>query len=204
MNILGILGSSRRRGNTEYLIDIALKEAKGHGAKVSLISLRDLTIAPCNGCGKCQKSGRCVVKDDMQEIYRKMLDADGILWATPVYFWSMTGQTKIVMDRTYALSVPKLQLANKVGGLITVASIRGCMSTANIFHMYFRYNAMFFAETVNGYASAKGAIKEDEYTILQVKEMISQMVLMIQAGLKHPEAFDLPLHRYVKKKYGLL
>jgi multimeric flavodoxin WrbA len=203
MNILGILGSARKRGNTEFLIDIALEEAKGHGATVARVSLRDLAIAPCDGCGKCQKSGKCVVKDDMEEIYRKMLEADGILWATPVYFWSMTGQTKIVMDRTYALTFPRLRLANKVGGLITVASIRGCMSTAHIFHNYFRYNAMFFAETVTGFASAKGAIKESESTILSVKEMISQMVLMIQAGLKHPEAFDLPLHRYVKKKYGL-
>lgn len=203
MNILGILGSSRKMGNSEILIDIALKAAKGHGATVSKVTLRDMTIAPCDGCGKCQKSGKCVVKDDMQEIYQKMLEADGILWASPVYFWSMTGQTKIVMDRTYALSFPNRQLANKVGGLITVASTRGCMSTAHIFHMYFRYNAMFFAETVTGFASAKGAIKESESTVLSVKEMISQMALMIQAGLKYPEAFDLPLHRFVKKKYGL-
>ncbi len=203
MNILGILGSPRKRGNTEVLIDIALKEAKGHGATVSKAALRDRSIAPCDGCGKCQKSGKCAVKDDMQEIYQKMRDADGILWATPVYFWSMSGQTKIAMDRTYALTFPKLQLANKVGGLITVASIRGCMNTANIFHMYFRYNSMFFAEMVNGYASAKGAIIEDKYTILQVKELVRQMVLMIQAGLKHPEVFDLPLHRFVKKKYSL-
>ena len=203
MNILGILGSARKRGNTEILMDIALKEAKEFGATVSKVSLRDLSIAPCDGCGKCQRSGKCVVKDDMQEIYRKMLEADGILWATPVYFWSMTGQTKIVMDRTYALTFPRLQLANKVGGLITVAATRGCMSAAHIFHMYFRYNAMFFAETVTGFASAKGAIKENKETILSVKEMVDQMIRMIQAGLKHPEAFDLPLQRYVKKKHGL-
>ena len=85
MNILGILGSPRKRGNTDTLLDIALKEAKGQGATVSKVSLRDRRIAPCDGCGKCQKTGKCVVKDDMQEIYQKMRDADGILWATPVY-----------------------------------------------------------------------------------------------------------------------
>jgi len=203
MKIIGIWGSSRKRGNSEILLDIALKEAKGFGAKVSKISLSGKSIAPCDGCGKCQKSGKCVVKDDMQDIYQKMLEADGILWATPIYFWSMTGQTKIVMDRTYALSNPKLQLANKVGGLITVASIRGCMGTAHIFHSYFRYMSMFFTESVTGFASAKGSIKESENTILSVKEMISQMVSMIQAGLKYPEEFHLPLHRYVKEKYDL-
>ena len=203
MKIIGILGSSRKRGNSDVLLDIALKEAKGLGAKVSKIPLSGKSIAPCDGCGKCQKSGKCVVKDDMHDIYQKMLEADGILWATPIYFWSMTGQTKIVMDRTYALSNPKLQLANKVGGLITVASIRGCMGTAHIFHSYFRYMSMFFTESVTGFASAKGAIKKSESTILSVKEMISQMVSMIQAGLKYPEEFHLPLHRYVKEKYDL-
>ena len=122
MKIIGIWGSSRKRGNSEILLDIALKEAKGLGAKVSKIPLSGKSIAPCDGCGKCQKSGKCVVKDDMQDIYQKMLEADGILWATPIYFWSMTGQTKIVMDRTYALSNPKLQLANKVGGVITLSA----------------------------------------------------------------------------------
>lgn len=203
MKILGILSSFRKGGNTEFLLDIALKEAEGQGAQVSNASLRGKKISPCNGCGKCNPSGECVFKDDMQEIYQKMLEADGILWTTPVYFWSMTGQSKIVIDRTFALLFPKLQLANKVGGLITVGSMRGCMSTANIFHSYFRFNSMFFAESVTGYASVKGDIKNDQKTILSVKEMTSQMVSMIKAGLKYPEEFNLPLHLFVKKKYEL-
>ncbi len=156
MKILGILGSSRRGGNTEVLLDIALKEAEAKGIEVSKIPLGSKSIAPCNGCLKCMTTGECVIEDDMQEIYQGMLEADGILWSTPVYFWGMTGQTKTVIDRTYALSFPELKLANKVGGLIVVAASRGCMSTANLFHMYFRYNSMFFAETVSGYASQKG------------------------------------------------
>ena len=68
--------------------------------------------------------------DDAQDIYKAMLAADGIIWATPVYFWSMTGQTKIMMDRTYCLLFPKLQLAGKVGGLIMAAAGRGCRRMA--------------------------------------------------------------------------
>jgi multimeric flavodoxin WrbA len=203
MKILGILSSFREGGNTEFLLDTALKEADSRGAQVSKISLRDKSIAPCNGCGTCNPSGKCVLKDDMQKIYQEMLEADGLLWTTPVYFWSMTGQTKTVVDRTYALLFPKLQLANKVGGLITVGSMRGCMSTANIFYSYFRFNSMFFAEAVTGYASGKGDIKNDPKTVLAVKEMISQMISMIKAGLKYLEEFDLPLHLFVRKKYDL-
>lgn len=203
MNIFGIYGSSRKGSNTQILLDIALKEAKAHGVKISKVHLREKSIAPCNGCLKCHKSGNCIIKDDMQEIYKKMLAADGILWATPVYFWSMNGQTKIVMDRTYALCFPKLQLKNKVGGLITVAASRGCMSTAHIFHMYFRYNSMFFAESVTGYASRKGDIKTNQSAILATKETISQMISMIKAELTYPDEFQMPLNRHIKKKYNI-
>ena len=100
------------------------------------------------------------MKDDMQGIYKKMLESDGILWASPVSFWSMSSQRKTALDRTYALTFPKLQLANKVGGLILVAGSRGCVNTANVFHMYFTYKHMFFAEFAYGYASKKGRLRK--------------------------------------------
>jgi multimeric flavodoxin WrbA len=203
MNILGIAGSAREGSNTEILLDIALEEAKQNGAEVSKVTLKEKSIGPCDGCGKCHKSGKCVVQDDMQEIYRQMLAADGILWATPVYFWSMTGQMKTVMDRTYAFNFPKLQLKNKVGGLIVVAGTRGCMNTANIFHMYFRYNSMFFAESVTAYASGKGDIKNNQFATMAAKEIACQMVAIIKTQSKYPEEYHLPLHRFVKDKYNL-
>jgi multimeric flavodoxin WrbA len=203
MKIIGILGSSRKSGNTEILLDLALEEAKKNGASISKIPLKGKAIAPCNGCEKCLKTGKCVIKDDMQKIYNKMLESEGIIWATPVYFWSMSGQTKTVMDRTYALSFPRLQLMNKVGGLILVAGTRGCINTANIFHMYFSYNHMFFAEFASGYALAKGEIKKKAYPVNAVKEMVHQMIGLIQADLKYPEEFHSPLPRYVREKYSL-
>lgn len=203
MKIVGILGSPREGGNTEVLIDVALEEAQRNGALVHKISLRNKTISPCQGCQKCAKTGKCAVTDDMQEIYEKMLESDGILWATPVYFWSMSSQTKTVMDRTFALSFPKLQLANKIGGLIVVAGGRGCVTTANVFHMYFTYNHMFFAEFASGYASAKGEIKNNAFAMGSTKEMVHQMISLIRANLKYPEEFDAPLPRFVRKKYGL-
>jgi multimeric flavodoxin WrbA len=127
MKIVGILGSPRKNGNTEILLDVALEEARKNGALVSKISLRNKSVAPCNGCLKCVKTGTCVIKDDMGEIYKKMLESDGIVWASPVYFWSMSGQTKIVMDRTYALTVPKLQLANKIAGFTCISTIIICI-----------------------------------------------------------------------------
>ena len=203
MKIIGILGSPRKGGNTEILLDVALKEAQKNGVLISKIPLREKEIAPCNGCLKCEQTGKCVIKDDIQDIYKEMLKSEGIIWATPVYFWSMSGQTKAAIDRTIALTFPKLQLANKIGGLIIVAGGRGCMNTANIFHMYFSYNHMFFAEFASGYARGKGEIKKNIFVMNQAKEMVNQMISLIRANLKYPEEFDVPMPRFVRKKYGL-
>ena len=203
MKIVGILGSPRKGGNTETLLDAALEEARNEGIRVSKISLRDKEVTPCKGCRKCTKTGKCVISDDMEEIYGEMLGSDGILWATPVYFWSMSSQTKIVMDRTFALTFPKLQLASKVGGLILVAGGRGCVNTANVFHMYFSYNHMFFAEFASGYARERGEIKRNAFAMNLAKETIRQMISLIHARLKYPEEFDAPLHRFVRAKYQL-
>jgi multimeric flavodoxin WrbA len=203
MKIVGILGSPRKNGNTEILLDVALEEAKKNGAQVSKIALRDKKIAPCKGCGKCMETGKCVTKDDMQAIHKKMLESDGIIWASPVYFWSMSGQTKTALDRTYALTFPKLQLGNKVGGLILAAGSRGCVNTANIFHMYFSYNHMFFAELAQGYAQKKGDIQKNSVAMNSAKEMARQVVMLIRANLKYPKEFDAPMSRFVRKKYHL-
>ena len=203
MKIVGILGSPREGGNTEIFLDVALEEAQKNGVIIDKISLRDKSIAPCDGCLGCTQTGKCVIEDDGQEVYNKMLEAEGIIWATPVYFWSMTSHTKTLMDRTYALGFPKLRLANKVGGLITVAGGRGCTSTANIFNMYFNFNHMFFAEFAYGYAYEKGAVKKNTFAKNMAKEMIHQMISLINANLKYPDEPDVPLHRFVRKKISL-
>lgn len=203
MKFIGILGSAREGGNTEVMLDAALEEAQKNGVSVEKIPLRDKSVAPCDGCGGCTRTGRCIIDDDAQEIYQKMLASDGIIWATPVYFWSMSGQTKTLMDRTYALLFPKLQLAGKVGGLIVVAAGRGCMNTANAFHMYFNYNHMFFTEFASGYAREKGAIKNNAMAINTSKEMVQQMISIVKVKAKFPEEFDAPLLRFVRNKYSL-
>jgi len=203
MKFIGILGSAREGGNTEVLLDAALVEAQENGVMVDKIPLREKSVAPCDGCGACVRTGKCIIDDDAQEICQKMVASDGIIWATPVYFWSMSGQTKTLMDRTYALLFPKLQLAGKVGGLIVVAAGRGCMNAANAFHMYFNYNHMFFPEFASGYARAKGTIKENALAIKSSQEMVLQMMVMAKAEIKFPEEFDAPLLRFVRKKYSL-
>jgi multimeric flavodoxin WrbA len=185
------------------MLDTALDEARKEGAVAKKIPLKDKSIAPCDGCQACSQTGECIVEDDAQDIFKEMLSADGIIWATPVYFWSMSGQTKILMDRTYSLLFPKLQLAGKVSGLILVAAGRGCMNTANIFHQYFTYNHMFYAEFASGYAREKGKIQKNAQSLNLTKEMARQMISLIDADLKYPEEFYAPLVRYTANKYNV-
>jgi len=200
MKITGILGSTRKGGNTEILLDTALEEARAQGCATSRIVLRDKKITPCKGCMGCTLTGECVTRDDMDEVYKEIREADGIIWASPVYFWSVTGLTKIALDRTYALGFPKLQQAGKIGGLILVAGGRGCVSAANPFHMYFIYNHMFPAEFAMGYAREKGEIEKDAFALETARTMVRQMCALFEADLKYPEEFWAPLHRMVREK----
>jgi len=202
MKTLGILGSSRKGGNTEVLLDAALQEAQQMGSSVSRIILRDKVIAPCDGCLGCAKTGECVIRDDMQEVYKEIREADGIIWASPVYFWSMSGLTKNALDRTYALLFPKLQQAGKIGGLILVAAGRGCVSASNPFHMYFNYNHMFAAEFTMAYAREKGEIEKDEMAVATARMMVRQMHALFEAHLAYPEEFPKPLIHLVREKFS--
>ena len=203
MKIVGIMGSPRKKGNTDVLLNVAIEEAQKNGVEFSKINLTDMTIAHCNGCQKCLQTGKCVIGDDMQQIYEAMLNSEGILWATPVYSWSMSSLAKTALDRTYALSLPTLQLRNKIGGLIVVAATRGCLNVAQHFHMYFRYHHMFSVDYAWGHASEKGEIKRDAYALNMAKEVVRQMISLIQANPNFPDEFDVPLHRFVKKKYPI-
>ncbi len=200
MKFVGILGSARKGGNTEVLLDLALEEARAHGDTTTKIALRDKSIAPCDGCMGCARTGRCVIRDDMEEIYQAIREGDGIIWATPVYYWSMSGLTKIALDRTFALNFPTLQQAGKIGGVILAAGIRGCVSAAAPFNMYFIYNHMFAAEFAWGYAGEKGAVKEDPFATDMAREMVRQMESLHRSNLRYPEEFDMPLHRMVREK----
>jgi len=201
MKTVGILGSAREGGNTEILLDIALEEARNIGGSTSKITLRDKVIAQCDGCMGCAQTGECVIQDDMQGVYQQIREADGIIWATPVYYWSMSGLTKIALDRTYALNFPTLQQAGKIGGLIVVAGGRGCMSAANPFHMYFIYNHMFPAEFTYAYARERAEVKKDTIALAMARTMVRQMHALFQAGLNYPREFDMPLQRLVREKY---
>jgi multimeric flavodoxin WrbA len=103
MKVLGIYGSARKGGNSDQLLDKALEGAEASGAAVSRIYARDLSIHGCLACGGCEKTGKCVVKDDMTAVYPRLEEADIIFLASPIYFYALTGQVKLLIDRAQAM-----------------------------------------------------------------------------------------------------
>ena len=103
MRVLGIYGSPRKDGNTDQLMDKALEGAESAGAEISRVYARDLKMCGCIECGGCDKTGKCVVKDDMQSVYPLMEAADVIILASPVFFYGMTAQVKALIDRSQAM-----------------------------------------------------------------------------------------------------
>jgi DNA-binding transcriptional regulator of glucitol operon len=102
-NVLVISTSPRKNGNSEILADEFIKGATDSGNAVEKVVLYDKQIGFCIGCFVCQKTQKCVIKDDASEIVEKMLHADIIAFATPVYFHDMCGQMKTLLDRSNPL-----------------------------------------------------------------------------------------------------
>lgn len=113
--MLGVLGSPRRGGNSDILLDQCLKGAREKGATTVKLVLRDLKIAPCQGCNQCLTAGDCMVADSMREVHRALEQADAVVIASPIYFSGLTGQTKCMIDRCQCLWARENLIGRKVG-----------------------------------------------------------------------------------------
>ena len=102
--IIGIVGSPRRNGNTELIVDSIIEGAEEVGAASQKVILKDLKIAPCRACNVCTKTGSCVHQDDMDKLLTRMFDSDVWILGTPVYWWGPTAQFKAFLDRWYGVN----------------------------------------------------------------------------------------------------
>ena len=116
MNILGISGSPKKSGFTNLLLDEALDGARAGGARTRKIILNDLVFRPCQECDGCKKTGICVYGDDMKDVYEKLIEADALIVATPVYFGTVTAQLKTMIDRCQSVWVSKYVLNKSTEG----------------------------------------------------------------------------------------
>jgi multimeric flavodoxin WrbA len=126
MKVIGIVGSPRKKGNTEFLVHHTLEAIAEEGLEIELIPLAGLDIRPCTACMACKKEERCSIDDDLFPIYLKMKEADGIIIASPVYYGSATSLVKALMERAGFIGRFNGEVfSHKVGGPIAVARRAG-------------------------------------------------------------------------------
>ena len=133
MNIVAFNGSPRKKGNTEVLLNAVAGGIVETGATFEAVRLSELKISPCIACGGCNKTGKCVIKDDMQALYDKILSADKIIIASPIYFYALSAQTKIFIDRLQAMWSLK-QLLHAKGEWCPVAEHKGYLLSVAATH----------------------------------------------------------------------
>lgn len=125
IKVLGISSSPRVDGNTELLLKEAIRGAEAEGAITEIVRIRNLSFSPCHSCGYCEKHGECHLKDDFPPLMTKMLEADVLFFATPIYFMSVCAWGKMAIDRCQVLWARKYKLnlevrdtTKKWGGLV--------------------------------------------------------------------------------------
>ena len=180
VKVLGLFGSPRKGGNTDLLLAEALKGAAAAGAKVEEIHLSDCKITPCRGCIGCFKDGICVIMDEMQQLYPRLLEADIVILASPVYFYGITGWAKAMVDRIQALWARKYVLHNpelgkegvkrrgffiSVGGTKGQRMFEGAILTVKYF--FDAFNADYAGELLFRQVDARGDILKNSEALPQ-------------------------------------
>ncbi len=130
--VLALVGSPRKNGNTDILVDAVLEGVVSEGLEIEKIYLGDINFDGCIGCEGCRKTCRCIIKDDMQEIYAKLEASKGLILGSPTYFYNVSALTKKFIDRLYAYDIFDPQdrsvwlSPNEVFGLKYAVSVAVC------------------------------------------------------------------------------
>ncbi len=179
--VLIVKGSPREIGNSAMLAGQVAAGAESAGAQVESYYLHGMDIRPCDACEVCRGSSdaRCVIEDDMQLLYPIIRDADGIVYASPIYWFTITAQLKAFMDRCYALggdTVKEHGLAGKkVGVILTYGGDdpfdSGAINAIRMFQDTFNYIPAEIVGMVYGYASGEGAVAENRDLMAKAYEL---------------------------------
>jgi len=166
MRVIGIVGSPRKKGNTELLTQHALTAISEEGLDTELVRLAGLNIGSCTACMACKKEETCSIKDDLFPVYLKMKEADGIILSPPVYYGSATSLIKGLMERTgYIARWNGEPFRGKVGGPLVVARRAG--RTFTLAQLTFWFQILGFFIPGSSYWNVaigreKGEVQQDE------------------------------------------
>ena len=182
-NVLILNGSPRQNGNCAVLVEKVAAGACAVGATVEAFRLADLDIRPCDACGSCQETGggTCVISDDMQSLYPRLRHASAIVIASPIYWFSVTAQTKLFIDRCYALqgAAGNVLSGKRFGILLTYGDedpyASGAVNAIRMFQDIIHYLNADLAGLVYGSANAAGEIRNLPAVLEKARQLGEQL-----------------------------
>jgi len=183
-DLLVLMGSPRKRGNSSALAMEAVRGAREDGARVECHHLHEMNIRPCRACEYCRRgaSRTCSQADDMQILYPKLKAADALLIAGPVYWFTIGAQTKLFMDRLYALGNEEGYglRGKKIGIILTYADEdpfrSGAVNALRAFQDSFNYIGAEIVGMVYGAASKAGEIRSNRALMAKALELGKALV----------------------------
>jgi len=164
-----VLGSPRKNGNSATLARRAAEGARETGADVEMFYLHDMHIKPCTACDFCiaDTMRDCNINDDMESLYPKLREADALIIASPIYWFMVSAQTKLFIDRCYALGGPQgyVLKGKKAGIILTYGDSdpfnSGAVNAIRMFQDIFAYIGVSIVDIVYGSAMKAGEIASD-------------------------------------------
>ena len=187
MKVVAFNGSPRKDGNTAILLNYVLKELSAEGIETELVQLAGKKIIGCRGCYKCweRKDARCAVENDiLNECIEKMLDADGILMGSPVYYGDITAEMKALLDRSFFVARGNNFLfSRKVAAAVVAVRRTGASNTLDTMYRYFTPAMMFIPGSTYwnlGVGEAKGEVEKDEEGIATMQNLGRNMAWLMK------------------------
>lgn len=193
--ILGIMGSPRKNGNTAILLQ-EIMQALGDGVETETVQLSSLNIQGCRGCEQCRAKGKCIILDDMQELYPKIERADAIILASPTYFYNVTALMKAFIERLYCYERFHPQdrsvwsSLNEINGTKFAVSIAVC-EQENEYDMGFASEAMDRSLQALGYRLVDSVKVLKVYKEGEVQHHPQALIQAKRAGERLIKMFDL-------------
>jgi len=177
--VLILMGSPRKTGNSAVLAEHLTKGATGEGAHVETLFIHGMDINPCTGCDECQgkDASGCVIDDGMQDVYGKLREADSIVLASPIYWFSVTAQLKMVIDRIYAVGGGDKNIftGKTLGVLLAYADsdpfTSGAINALRMFQDISAYLGTVIVGAVYGSAFKAGEIASNTEVLEQAREL---------------------------------
>jgi len=173
MKILGLIGSHRKLGNTEVLVEEALMEAQRLGAEVDILRLTDLRIEPCKGCMACVfRREECRIPDDWRALRDRLVENDAVILGAPTYLLGSAGIIKMITDRNIAFQFGTLQRTGKPGAIIGVSGVKGwepfALPMLNVFMLTCGFKII---DQVMFYAQGPGEILLDDSAMKRARKV---------------------------------